>query len=331
VLDDVLEVTLDEQGAIASLRTAGHGELRADLYFDCTGFRRRLLSRVAPEQKFHSYGRSLFCDRAIVVRMPYGASQDKESVLHPYVKASAQTAGWIWSIPLYSKMSSGYVYSSSYISDEDAERELRQYWGGKASDDLGVHKVRFETGKMPRTWVRNCVAIGLAGGFIEPLESTGLAITQMGIEMAASMLDTRYYDKTIVDRYNAHVDKFYSDIVQFIICHYCFTSRGDTPFWTAAKNETFLPPGLQMRLEVFRRHLPTATTKGTSEVFMFRDISWFSVLLGMNFQFDPPPVEQSLLTAAWLIRQQKREFVRSMNMKLPNHYRFLKETIYGRP
>jgi tryptophan halogenase len=331
VLDDVLEVSLDEQGAIAALRTAEHGELRADLYFDCTGFRRRLLSRVAPDQKFQSYGRSLFCDRAIVVRMPYDASTDKESVLHPYVKASAQTAGWIWSIPLYSRMSSGYVYSSSFISDEDAERELRRYWGGKASNDLGVHKVRFETGKMPRTWVRNCIAIGLAGGFIEPLESTGLAITQMGIEMAASMLDAGYYDDIMVDRYNAHVSKFYADIVQFIIVHYCFTSREDTPFWTVVKHDTFLPPELQARLEVFRRHLPTAATKGTSEVFMFRDISWLSVLLGMNFTFDPRPVDQSLLTAAGLIRQQKREFVRNMNAKLSNHYRFLKETIYGRP
>jgi tryptophan halogenase len=126
VLDDVLEVAVDEQGAITVLRTAENGELRADLYFDCTGFRRRLLSRAAPEQKFQSFGRSLFCDRAIVVRMPYCASENKESVLHPYVKASAQTAGWIWSIPLYSRMSSGYVYSSSFISDEDAERELRR-------------------------------------------------------------------------------------------------------------------------------------------------------------------------------------------------------------
>jgi tryptophan halogenase len=331
VLDDVLEVSLDEQGAIAALHTAEQGELKADLYFDCTGFRRSLLSTVAPEQKFQSYSQSLFCDRAIVVRMLYDASDDKERALHPFVKASAQTAGWIWSIPLYSRMSSGYVYSSSFISDEDAERELRRYWGTRVPNDLGVHKVRFETGKMPRTWIGNCVAIGLAGGFIEPLESTGLAITQMGIEMAASMLDSRYYDDAMIDRYNAHVAKFYSDIVQFIIAHYCFTSREDTQFWTAVKHDTYLPPDLQARLEVFRRYLPTAATKGTSEVFMFRDISWFSVLLGMHFPFDSPSVDRSLLAAAGLIQQQKREFIRHMTTKLPNHYRFLKETIYGRP
>lgn len=194
-----------------------------------------------------------------------------------------------------------------------------------------AHKVRFETGKLPRTWVRNCIAIGLAGGFIEPLESTGLAITQMGIEMAASMLDAGFYDDPTVDRYNAHVAKFYSDILHFIVAHYFLTSREDTPFWKAIRHETFVPPELEARLAVFRRHLPTSATKGTSEVFMFRDISWFAVLLGMNFPFDPPPVDRTMLTAASLIRQQKREVVRNMNTKLYNNYRFLKETVYGHP
>jgi tryptophan halogenase len=330
VLDDVVEVTIGEDGGIAALRTAEHGDLRADLYFDCTGFRRRLIGRVGPKQEFQSFARSLFCDRAVVVRMPYVA-RDKEAALHPFVRSSAQTAGWIWSIPLYSRMSSGYVYSSNFLSEDDAERELRRYWGGKATDDLVAHKVRFETGKLPRTWVRNCIAIGLAGGFIEPLESTGLAITQMGIEMAASMLDAGFYEDATVDRYNAHVSKFYSDILQFIVSHYFLTSREDTPFWKAIRHETYVPPDLEARLETFRRHLPTSATKGTSEVFMFRDISWFAVLLGMNFPFDPPSVDRNMLTAASLIRQQKREVVRTMNAKLSNHYRFLKETVYGRP
>lgn len=331
VLDDVLDVALDEQGAVAGLRTIEHGDLRADLYLDCTGFRRSLISRVAPDQKFQSHASSLFCDRAVVVRTPYGPTDNKEEVVRPYVTASARAAGWIWSIPLYSRMSSGYVYSSNFVSDEEAEAELRGYLRRNADDGLDALKVRFETGKLPRTWVKNCIAIGLAGGFVEPLESTGLAITQMGVEMAASMLDARYYDEVMVERYNAHLSKFYADIVQFIIAHYCLTNREDTPFWRAVKHETFRPPDLEARLEVFRRYLPTSATKGTSEVFMFRDISWFAVLLGMNFPFDPQPVDEALLTAARLIRERKRESVRHMGSKLPNHYRFLKETMYGRP
>lgn len=331
VQDDVLDVILAENGEIASLRTAEHGDLRADLYLDCTGFRRRLISRAAPSQGFHSYAQSLFCDSAVVIRIPYAAADNREKIIHPFVKASAQTAGWIWSIPLYSRMSSGYVYSSKYLSEEDAESELRRYWKGKNLDGIDSLKIRFETGKLSFTWVKNCIAIGLAGGFIEPLESTGLAITQIGIEMAASMLDARCYDQEIVDRYNAHLSKFYTDIMEFIISHYAFTSREDTPFWRAVKHKTVVPPKLQARLEIFRRYLPTSSTKGTAEVFMFRDISWFAVLLGMNFPFDPEPVNKPLLTAARLIRERKRESVREMTVKLTNHYRFLKENIYGRP
>ena len=329
--DDVLDVVLGERGEIASLRTAEHGDLRADLYVDCSGFRRRLISRVAPEPSFQSYASSLFCDRAIVIRMPYGPADDRERVIHPYVKASAQTAGWIWSIPLYSKMSSGYVYSSSFLGDDEAEAELRRYWKSAQVEGLDALKVRFETGKLQRTWVNNCIAIGLAGGFVEPLESTGLAITQMGIEMAASMLDARYYDEEMVTRYNSHLSKFYTDIVQFIIAHYCLTSREDTPFWRAVKHETVVPPELQARLEVFRRLLPTSATKATTEVFMFRDISWFAVLLGMNFPFDSEPMDRVQLTAARLIRERKQASIRELMVKLPNHYRFLKESIYGRP
>ena len=209
VIDDVMDVNLDEQGQVAGLRTSDHGQLRADLYLDCTGFRRRIISSVAAGQKFESYSESLFCDRALIIRMPYELADDKEKVIHPYVRASARSAGWIWSIPLYSRMSSGYVYSSSFLSDDEAERELRTYWGPNASRAPETLKVRYETGKLQSTWVKNCIAIGLAGGFIEPLESTGLAITQMGIEMAASMLDARFYDQETIDRYNAHLSKFY--------------------------------------------------------------------------------------------------------------------------
>lgn len=331
VLDDVLDAELSHDGDIASLQTAEHGDVSADLYLDCSGFRRRLIGRVAPDQGFVSYADSLFCDRAVVIRIPYTPIEDRERVIRPYVRSSARAGGWIWSIPLYSRMSSGYVYSSSFLSEEEAEAELRRYWKGKDVADVESLHVRFETGKLPCTWVKNCIAIGLAGGFIEPLESTGLAITQMGIEMAASMLDARYYDQAIVDRYNAHVSKFYVDIMHFIVVHYCLTNREDTPFWRAVKHETFLPPELEARLEVFRTQLPTSGTKGTNEVFMFRDISWFAVLLGMNFAFAPEPVDKALLTAARLIRERKREAVREMRTKLPNHYRFLRDSIYGRP
>jgi len=331
VIGTVSSLELGPDGDLEAIVLDGERRVQADLFVDCTGFRRVLMRAVAPDNGLESYARSLFCDRAVVIRMPYAEGSDKQGALHPYVRSAARSAGWIWSIPLYSRMSSGYVYSSAFLSDDAAERDLRDYWRLGDGDAEPVHKVRFETGKLERSWARNCIAIGLAGGFIEPLESTGLAITQTGIELAASMLDARVYDDRIVARYNAHMTKFYEDILHFIIVHYWLTRRRDADFWTAVAEDTLVPEALAARLEVFRRLLPTAATRGTNEVFMFRDISWFAVLLGMGFAFDAAPVPERLQTAARMIARRKAEQLREHERRLPVHYRFLRDTMYGRP
>ena len=332
IVDEVLEVNVDAQGDIAGLVTAAHGTLTADLYVDCTGFRRQLIGKAGPPQKFESWADSLFNDRALVVRMRYDPKGDIESQMHPYVKASAQSAGWIWSIPLYDKLSVGYVYSSNFLSEADAERELEAYCGDGYKDAVVRQSVRFMTGKLPSLWAKNCVAIGLSGGFVEPLESSGLAITQVGIELLASMLDARYYDERISARYDMSMDKFYLDIIHFITAHYCFTSRDDTPYWAAVKNDTRIVPELEARLDVFRRHLPTAGTKGTRETgSAFRDISWFCVLLGTNFHFDVPKPGDRAIEAADRIAVEKRRIAKELAGKVPNHFRYLESEIYRRP
>lgn len=327
-------VQVVERGAAGDLEALvldGGRRVAADLFLDCTGFRRVLMRAAAPENRFDSYAQSLFCDRAVVIRMEHPEGAAKEAALHPYVRAAARSAGWIWSIPLYGRMSSGYVYSSAFLSEEEAERELRAYWRLGDRDVGPVHRVRFETGKLDRSWAGNCIAIGLAGGFIEPLESTGLAITQTGIELAGSMLDARVYDARTVARYNAHMTKFYEDILHFIIVHYCLTRRRDSAFWRAVAESTHVPEALAARLEVFRRLLPTGATRGTNEVFMFRDISWFAVLLGMGFDFEAAPVPDKLQTAARMIRARKAEQLAEQERRLPNHYRYLRENVFGRP
>ena len=327
IVDNVTDVRLNDQGEIEALATEHSGDLRADLYIDCTGFRAHMIRRVAPNQQFIPYGKSLFCDSAVVLRFPYDERR-KKGEMHPFVRASAQSAGWIWTIPLYSKISSGYVYSSSFISADDAELELRHHWGAERTAGLTSLKLKFVTGRLERSWVKNCVAIGLSGGFIEPLESTGLAITQLGVEMLASMLDARYYDRSIVDRYNGYLEKFYTDIVHFIICHYCFSNREDSEFWRAVKHDTVIPEALQARLQTFRKHLPTWGTKGTSEVWMFRDLSWFSVLLGMNFSFDEPTLDDTVLNAISRVLADKQKTTADAMNVLPNHYEYLKEQVY---
>jgi flavin-dependent dehydrogenase len=331
VPDEVVEVKVNEGGEIAGLVTAGHGTIEADLYVDCTGFRRQLIGKAAPEQKFQSWQSSLFNDRALVVRVRYDQAGDLERQMHPYVKASAQSAGWVWSIPLYDKLSMGYVYSSSFLSEADAERELEAYCGERYAKSVAKQSVRFSTGKLPSLWAKNCVAIGLSGGFVEPLESSGLAITQVGIELLTSMLDARYYDDRIANRYDAYMEKFYLDIIHFITAHYCFTGREDTPYWRAVKHDTRIVPELEARLDVFKRHLPTAGTKATRETgSAFRDISWFCVLLGMNFPFDVPSPKPRALEAAERIAGEKRRMTKELSSKVPVHFRYLASDIYRR-
>jgi tryptophan halogenase len=328
IFDDVVEVKLNSAGEIDDLVTSEHGVLKADLFIDCTGFRRKLIRQLDPHQPYESYAGSLFCDRAVVLRFPYGENGSHAAEMRPYVEASAESSGWIWTIPLFSRISSGYVYSSSFLSDADAEVELRKHWGHDRTKDASPLKVKFESGKLKNLWLKNCVPIGLAGSFVEPLESTGLAITQVGLELLTSILDARCYDEAMRDRYNMHLQKFCDDIKQFIIAHYCLTQREDTPFWRAVKYDTKIPDDLAARLEVFQKLLPTDSTKGIEEWWFFKDISWFSVLLGMNFSFDLPQLENSLLETAKSIGNKRLHTAQQYVNNLPSHFEYLKKRLY---
>ena len=329
VVDEVVDVEVDEAGDISALVLASGERMQADFYVDCTGFRRQLIKKAAPEQTLHKYTDSLFNDRAVVFHLPY-RNESLEQQMFPYVKATALSAGWVWSIPLFNRMSTGYVYSSRFLGDDEAEAELTSYWGDQAKTRTAVMKIQFETGKLPRIWARNCVAIGLSGGFIEPLESSGLAITQTQIELLASMLDARYYDDFVIERYNAYLEKLYTDIIEFMTTHYCLTSREDTPYWKAVKYETRVSPQLQARFETFREYLPTLGTRGLREaVWAFRDAGWFLVMLGMRFDFRRPEVSERALAAAAKIAKDKRRIIREMTAKLPNHHQYLATQVYG--
>lgn len=329
IIDDVLDVTLNEQGELCALITAEHGMVPADLFIDCTGFQRKLIRRLDPHQQFESYRASLFCDRAVVIRIPYRSGASRVQELHPYVQADAQPAGWIWTIPLFSRLSCGYVYSSSFLSESDAEAHLRCYWGLERIRGAEAKVVKFESGKLRNLWVKNCVAIGLAGSFVEPLESTGLAITQVGIQLLAAMLDARSYNNFSIDRYNLHMQQLCNDIFHFIIAHYAFVNREDSPFWQAVRHETRIPEDLHARLDVFRRLLPTKYTRATLGTWVFAEISWFSVLLGLNFPFETPQLERNLLEEAMAIHVRKQEIIKRHLARAPSHFEWLCTQIYG--
>ena len=131
------------------------------------------------QEPYLDYNHRVPNDRAIAVRVPY---QNRDREMHPYTRATALDAGWVWNIPLWHRIGTGYVYSSQYKSAEEAELELRQHLGEERVKDLNCHHITMKIGKFEKTWSKNVVAIGLAGGFIEPLESTGIELDQLGAE-----------------------------------------------------------------------------------------------------------------------------------------------------
>ena len=178
IVDDVTDARLAEDGSIAGIETTSNGTLTADLYVDCSGFKSMLLGGKLQEP-YLDYNHRVPNDRAIAVRVPY---QNRDREMHPYTRATALDAGWVWNIPLWHRIGTGYVYSSQYKSAEEAELELRQHLGEERVKDLNCHHITMKIGKFEKTWSKNVVAIGLAGGFIEPLESTGIELAQLGAE-----------------------------------------------------------------------------------------------------------------------------------------------------
>ena len=180
VSDNVTAVSQKEDGDIANITTESNGNLEADFFVDCTGFRKMLIGQTL-EEKILPYKDRLFNNNAIVIRTAVNEHVD----FPPYTESTALKCGWAWRIPIGSKISWGYVNSSDYTSREEAEAELRELIGSDA-DGIDALHIKLETGRLAQHWKNNCVAIGLSQGFIEPLEATALALTQFSINRFAT-------------------------------------------------------------------------------------------------------------------------------------------------
>ncbi len=230
VVDEIIDVKLSDDGEIQYLDTKAHGKIKSDLFIDCSGFRSILLGK-AVQEPFVDSGKYLINDRALAVRVPYN---DRKTELHPYTNCCALSAGWAWTIPLWNRRGIGYVYSSQFISDEKAETELRQYLQIDANTALDINRVKIRVGRHERAWVKNCVALGLSYGFLEPLESTGLSLTQSAIFDLVSALTA---GGTSIERaiFNENQKQKFDRTRDFILAHFVLTQREDTPYWKHVK------------------------------------------------------------------------------------------------
>jgi tryptophan 6-halogenase len=251
IADDVIDVRQAEDGSISYITTREHEDIKGDLFIDCTGFKGLLINKVLKEP-FISFSDSLLCDTALAIQIPKDIEKDG---MNPYTTATALKSGWVWNIPLYGRDGTGYVYSSAFVSNEEAEKEFRSHLGS-ASDNINASLIKMRIGRNRNAWVKNCVAIGLANAFVEPLESTGIFFIQHGIEELVSAFPNKLFAPELIKRYNQTIGECIDGVKDFLMLHYCASTRNDTPFWKATKNELKISDELKDRLREWKTHLP---------------------------------------------------------------------------
>jgi tryptophan halogenase len=274
VVDNVVDVAHDEGGDIRALITATAGSLDGDLFIDCSGFRGRLINQAQGEP-FESFADCLFCDRALATTVPLAA----DAPVQPFTSSMAMGAGWIWDIPLYDRRGVGYVYASAFCSDAQAETELLSYLRVN-EHDRPIRKLRMRVGRTRSPWVGNCVAIGLSGGFVEPLEATGIFTIEVGLQQLWENFPNGDFNPVLRDRYNRTMRCYYDDIRDFLVLHYCLTRRQDTEFWRTNHIHPAVPDSLRQKLEAWRHFLPQPGE--IPEPRLFTEFSYVSILTGME-------------------------------------------------
>ncbi|MEW9799482.1 tryptophan halogenase family protein [Alteromonas sp. CYL-A6] len=241
---NITHASTHPDGSIASVELDDGSSVRGDLFIDCSGFRSLLLQSTLNEP-FVSFSDNLFNDSAVVIPTAV------KSPLPVETRATALPHGWAWQIPLTHRTGNGYVYSSAYISADQAEQELRQHLG--VSDDITARHLTMRVGQTRRQWVNNCLGLGLSQSFIEPLEATALHLVQLGIEIFAA-----HYEKGgLTARYQSDFNTIMHERVErvrdYIVCHYKLNTRSDTAYWHDNRNNNHLSESLLQLLDVWYR------------------------------------------------------------------------------
>ncbi len=296
VIGDVVRANQADNGDIRDVELADGRRLAADLFVDCSGFAALLIGGVY-DVPFVSCRDILFADRALAMQIPYAAEDDPIAC---HTISTAQDAGWIWDIGLWTRRGVGHVYSSAHTSDDEAEAALRRY-AGPAAASLPVRKIAFEGGHRARFWQNNCVAIGLSAGFIEPLEASALMLIETSLDALVDRLpQTRSTMDAVARQFNDTFSHHWQRIIEFLKLHYVLTQRRDTAFWRDNVAASSIPDGLQERLELWTHHAPAPQDFAHArEVFSWPSYQY--VLHGMRFdsryRSAPMTVEGASVTA----------------------------------
>ena len=249
--------------------TLQSGEVIAgDLFIDCSGFRGLLIEQTL-QTGYLDWSHWLPCDRAVAVQTASVREPD------PYTKASAQKAGWQWHIPLQNRVGNGYVYCSQYITDEEALDTLLNHVEGEPLTEPNF--LRFTTGRRKKIWNKNCVAVGLSSGFLEPLESTSIHLIQTAIMKLITHFPDAGFNQTDIDEYNKQMIKQFDQVKDFLILHYKTVKRDDSPFWQYCTSMS-IPDELQRRMDLFVNN--GQIVECNHEIFV--STNWLAVYLGQH-------------------------------------------------
>lgn len=313
---DVTNVVLNAQGHIEKLNTKQGVDITGDLFLDCTGFRGLLINKALGEP-FVGENNYLLCDSAVA--LPARNDPENES-LRPYTTANAMGDGWIWEIPLYHRDGTGYVYCSQTTTPDKAEQTLRNFTGSRAYD-IDANHIKMRVGYTKRSWVKNCVSVGLSSCFVEPLESTTIALIEYELALLLLHFPDSDFDERRMGRYNDLMYSAYEDLRDFIVMHYCLTNRDDTEFWRAVR-EAPIPDTLTEKLAEYAESV--ITPDGTQQR-LFETQSLWAILSGMQFPFTKtPPALHHIPDSAAIekfrqIDKQRYQYAAS----LPDHYQYL--------
>ncbi|MFV8783981.1 tryptophan halogenase family protein [Microbulbifer sp. SA54] len=310
-----------DDGLVQTLHLRGGDTVDGDLFIDCSGFR-GLLIEGALETGFEDWGQWLLCDAAWV------APSARSGRANPYTRVDAHGAGWQWNIPLQERDGNGRVFASRFLPDAQAQAEFAESLGERALAEPRL--IRFQPGIRKRAWNGNVIALGLAAGFLEPLESTSIALIETGIERIKQLFPSRGIEPVIVDEFNQQTRLEYERVRDFIILHYALNGRDDSDFWRECRAMWLrgdVPETLRSKIELFK-------ARGYVKRYrweMFQPASWLALFSGFDYlpeHWDlaadriPDPALRSSL-------ESMQQSVRAAVTEAPDHDEFLARYVLG--
>lgn len=308
----VTDLKLNESGEIDCVLTDAGERISADLYVDCTGFR-SLLIQQALNVPFQSFSDNLFNDSAVV--MPTPCTDTIESS----TKSTALKNGWAWSIPLTSRVGNGYVYSSRFCSAQDAEAELREHLGLQDSDVEARH-LKMKVGQVRQHWAKNCLAVGLSQGFIEPLEATALHLVQETVQGFIAAYEKGNFGDSQRQAFNQDVATRFERVRDYIVAHYRLNSRTDTDYWLANAQNENLSESLRSILQTWISGKNLSDELDRQDIdHYYPSISWHCLLAGYGIYPTPEQLKEGNEMAQQHKVAKLQEFIRRCALNFKSH------------